>query len=357
MTSNQNKLISIIVPVYNVEKYIACCLESILNQSYPHLEIIIVDDASTDASLAICKTYASQDTRIKIIQNKKNFGLSATRNIGLKFVKGNFVAFVDSDDWIEPESFEKYIHFASKADEKTILISGFKIIKHGKIFDKYYENYRIEDKHTALTELIKDNTFRNFMWNKLYPRTLLSSFHFDEGKTFEDIMAQYILFEKASQFIICPFIAYNYRIHKQSITNSCNLKNEFCLIMNLIDRFHILKDRHPYLLQPAIAQIFSAYINFIYFLYIKSTRHDKNIIQYRDTINTKCADLEAYITKYLPIHKKIIFLIGLKNKKSADIFIIVFKIVNTVRTLFLLSWRKRFRAREHDFTTDKTVLP
>ena len=106
-------LISIIVPVYNVEKYLSRCIESILSQSYKNLELILVDDGSTDLSYEICKKYKAEDNRV-IITNQKNAGSSVARNTGLSYAKGEFIGFVDSDDWVLPNMFDVMISKALK---------------------------------------------------------------------------------------------------------------------------------------------------------------------------------------------------------------------------------------------------
>ena len=112
---NQPHLISVIVPVYNVEKYLRQCLDSIINQTYRNLEIILVDDGSTDSSGIICDEYAQIDARIKVI-HKENGGLSSARNAGLDVCTsgGDFIAFVDSDDWLEPDMYERLYETSKK---------------------------------------------------------------------------------------------------------------------------------------------------------------------------------------------------------------------------------------------------
>ena len=110
-------MISVIVPIYNVEKYLIKCIESIINQTYKDLEIILVDDGSTDSSGKICDEFATKDNRIKVI-HKKNGGLSSARNIGLDICKGNYISFIDSDDYIELDMYEKMIKIIVKKWKK-----------------------------------------------------------------------------------------------------------------------------------------------------------------------------------------------------------------------------------------------
>lgn len=115
MTNDSSPLISIIVPVYNVEPYVSKCLESILRQTYQNIEIIIIDDGSTDGGSDICDAYAHKDKRIKVI-HQSNEGVSGARNVGLRIAKGEFIGFVDSDDWIEADMYEYLLQNIQQQD-------------------------------------------------------------------------------------------------------------------------------------------------------------------------------------------------------------------------------------------------
>ena len=126
-------LISVIVPVYNVENYLDKCIESIVNQTYKNLEIILVDDGSLDSSSKICDEWAVKDNRIKVI-HKTNGGVSSARNEGLKNANGDFIAFVDSDDWLELNMYEKLIS-KQKETNTDIVFSGYNMIIDGKTWN------------------------------------------------------------------------------------------------------------------------------------------------------------------------------------------------------------------------------
>lgn len=130
------ELISVIIPVFNVEKYLARCLDSVINQTYKNLEIILVDDGSPDKSGNICDEYTKIDTRIKVI-HKENGGVSSARNVGISIATGEYIGFVDSDDWLEPDMYEKLMEYAKKDD------SDITRIRYYKTYDdrKEYPNY------------------------------------------------------------------------------------------------------------------------------------------------------------------------------------------------------------------------
>ena len=127
-------LISVIIPVYNVEKYLSQCLDSVINQTYKNLEIICVDDSSTDNSLEILKEYAQKDTRIKIIKNEKNLGLGLTRNEGVKVAKGEYIHFLDSDDWMNLNAYEKLFDTVKKINFPDVIT--FSYFSHNQITGK-----------------------------------------------------------------------------------------------------------------------------------------------------------------------------------------------------------------------------
>ena len=132
MNISDNELISIVVPVYNVEKYLKRCLDSLVNQTYKNIEIILVNDGSTDSSLEICKGYAKKDSRVKII-SKKNEGLGYTRNEGINIAKGIYIAFIDSDDYVDENFYEKLYVSAKKYNSDMVYASFKSVDKNNKM--------------------------------------------------------------------------------------------------------------------------------------------------------------------------------------------------------------------------------
>ena len=147
----EDKKVSIIIPAYNVENYIEDCLESILNQTYTNIEVIIVNDGSTDGTLEKITPYADKDKRI-IILNQENQGVSATRNNGIEIAKGEYFAFFDADDYIPQNAIELFVK-ESKETDAEIVVSNFIRIKNGKILGKLKETKKVLDNQKALEEL------------------------------------------------------------------------------------------------------------------------------------------------------------------------------------------------------------
>ena len=212
----QNDLVSIIVPIYKVEKYLDKCIESIVGQTYKNLEIILVDDGSPDNCPAMCDLWAQKDGRIKVI-HKPNGGLSSARNAGLDISCGNFVMFVDSDDWIDESTVQSLLSIGEDAD---IIMCGFSVeYEDGTTFQENSGNKRLEGSD-ILGEFILDN-IRPEACGKLYRLDLFSETRFDETiKYAEDLDMNYRLMKKASKFISTDEGFYHYIRRAGSITST-----------------------------------------------------------------------------------------------------------------------------------------
>lgn len=242
-TFDISSLISIIVPVYKTEIYLHKCLNSIVNQTYKNLEIILVDDGSPDNCGKICDEYAAQDLRIKVI-HQNNEGLSAARNAGLKIAAGDYIGFVDSDDWVDADMYE-VLYNGIIEYEAQIAICGYYDIADNKCRE-------IREKHTtvcgpgdAIHHLILDRTFTNHAWNKLYKRELFDGVLFPYGRAFEDIATTYKLFEKAQHIVCLNSSKYYYLRRKDSIIGARTIKNKADRCILIYERYNDLVKRYP----------------------------------------------------------------------------------------------------------------
>lgn len=168
-----NDKISIIIPIYNVKKYINKCIESIINQTYKNLEIILVDDGSTDGSGKICDEFKKEDNRIVVI-HKKNEGVSSARNEGLKIATGDYIGFIDADDFIEKDMYLKMINRIKKDNTKMTICNAYLEDENGvqtKNFKSDSQN--IIDSYELMHRIMEDYVFQGYMWNKLYARSLI----------------------------------------------------------------------------------------------------------------------------------------------------------------------------------------
>lgn len=219
----RNPLVSVVVPVYNVEKYISQCIESIINQTYINLEIIIVIDGSTDRSEEICESYKKMDTRIKIIR-QRNQGLSAARNTGILSARGELICFVDSDDFIKIEMIEKMVDAKLKYNAQMV-IAG--IIRYHSDEEYYNISVATEKAITAeevLESILTDDIIGNYSWNKLYDRTLFENILFPENKVYEDVYTIYKVISKCKRLYVLSDSFYFYRQRRGSLTHRPSLK-------------------------------------------------------------------------------------------------------------------------------------
>ncbi|WP_346867985.1 MULTISPECIES: glycosyltransferase family 2 protein [unclassified Clostridium] len=224
MMDNVNSpIISVIIPIYNVEEFLPKCIDSVLNQTLKNVEIILVDDGSTDNSSIICDEYALLDNRITVI-HKKNEGLSASRNIGIDVAKGNYLAFVDSDDWIEESMFEIMYNTIVTNDADMVVCNYYE--DYGmksyipKVAKAYYSEKKCFNNVQALEQLYKINWIFSLSWNKLYRKRLFGSFRYKEKVCFEDEFIIHNLLFKCNKVIYLPQYFYHYYQREGSILHS-----------------------------------------------------------------------------------------------------------------------------------------
>ena len=230
------ELVSIIVPVYNVKEYVVKCIESIIAQTYKNIEIIIVDDGSTDGSGEICDSF--HDSRIKIL-HKKNGGLSSARNTGLDVASGKFICFIDSDDYIDVDMIES-LYKTCKAYESDMSICRYHIVGSNisdecEMSDKLHVYSGIE----ALEEMLKGK-IKSLAWNKMYRKEIFTDIRFPEGMVYEDIYIMHKLFLKCKRIVTIPNKAYYYVWRDGSIMHQYSIKNTYDNYMALRYRLNDL---------------------------------------------------------------------------------------------------------------------
>ena len=212
--------LSIIVPVYNVEKYLPKCLESLIKQTLKDIEIICVNDGSMDNSLAILKEFASRDSRIRIIDNQHQ-GVAKTRNTGIEQSTGEYIGFVDSDDYIDIDFFEKLYNSATKSNSDIAIAS---ILKHKNFFNIYNAKYTKEETAITIQDKIKlcedKKHFFFYAWNKIYHSGFIkeNNIKFSEGQIYEDVMFAIKALYYSNKIISVYGTKYHYIEHKNSLT-------------------------------------------------------------------------------------------------------------------------------------------
>ncbi|MDD3013606.1 MAG: glycosyltransferase [Candidatus Gastranaerophilales bacterium] len=233
-----NDLVSIIIPVYNVEKYLTACLESVVNQDYKNVEVILVNDGSSDGSPEICDKYASKDNRIIVI-HKGNSGVSSARNEALKVAKGKYVTFVDSDDLIRPNMIDRLVDDISTYSA-DIAVCGTEIFyeKNYPDLNKLYSNDKkyIYDGEDALKDLLYQKNITNALHGKLYKKSLFDDANFSEDLAIgEDLYINYQLFSVAKKIVRINDQLYLYLQREGSAINSSTYKKRMSLINKLLD--------------------------------------------------------------------------------------------------------------------------
>lgn len=297
------ELISIIIPVYNVEKYLEKCVDSIINQTYKNIEIILVDDGSKDNSGKLCDSIKEKDDRIKVI-HKQNGGLSDARNAGLKIAKGKYIGFVDSDDYVAEDMYQT-LYSLSRENNADISIVSYYEIYGGKVISaRDSKNLEVYDKIDAMKEVLIDRSIQSYAWNKLFKRELFEDIEFPTNKNFEDIATTLLLFEKANTVVLLEDPKYYYVRRDDSIVGVKNYKTYKDYLDVIYDKYLYLDGKYEEL------DLYNAYnyiINMIwvytiivtfdlndvyeefnkqYDLFIKLvTKYDNEIIEKLDTYN------------------------------------------------------------------------
>lgn len=226
-------LVSIIIPIYNVEKYLEKCIKSIINQTYRNLEIILINDGSTDESAKICEEYKKLDNRIEFI-NKKNGGAASAKNEGLKMATGDYITFVDSDDFIEPDMIEYMVNTIKKYNSDIVQCSFTNLYKNTeKIKQDTIVEQKISSKDFLALFLTKWDS--SLFWNKLFKREIIENVFFKEGRCIDDEFFTYKCVINSKSIVTSNKIVYNYRMRKSGLMKSKSSQKQ------------ILKDRVDYL--------------------------------------------------------------------------------------------------------------
>lgn len=258
-------LISIVIPVYNVEKYLRQCIDSVINQSYKNIEIILINDGSTDGSGTICNSYLNKDKRVKVI-HKQNGGASDSRNKGIDIAKGEYIIFLDSDDyWTDTNSLYKIVNKLSK---KKVDVLSFGYVKFNEesnksIIFKIEENNKLKsDKYSQLKYMISNNYYIACPCNKVIRLNLIKKeqLYFKLGITSEDIDWCTRLMIKAKSFDTINDNFYVYRQRSNSVTHTIQLKNIQDLRDNIVNSLDYINHE----IDKKLRKLYMSYIAYQY---------------------------------------------------------------------------------------------
>lgn len=251
--------ISVIVPMYNVQKYIRANVESLINQKYKNLEIIYVDDGSTDDSGKIIDEYANKDNRIKVI-HKENAGVSIARNIGLKNTTGDFITFADSDDIVDEREYE-VLYNLIKTHNADASFCELKRFYEGEEIIKSDSESTIVELNTseALSKILLDRNVGNYFPIKMFKKELFDNIYFPEGKAYEDVATLYKVIDKAKKIVYKNEKLYYYLVGREGSTTSTFSEKK------IKDSMEAYYSQYKFLIQK-----YDTIKNFIYTEYIKS---------------------------------------------------------------------------------------
>ena len=274
----EKELVTIIVPIYNVEKYLKECIESIINQTYKNLEIILVNDGSTDDSLKICMNYKKKDNRIVII-NKTNGGLSDARNKGIDAANGKYICFVDSDDYIS-SAYVELLYNEARKNNTDIVLCGIKYVNdEKKILSEYaYKKNFVKSGKELLIDYYQENGVEVIVaWNKLYKRELFNTYRYNVGKIHEDEFLTYKILYNLDKVSIISDKLYYYRKNDTSIVNKkFNLKR-LDLLEALENRMRFFKEKSENKLYILTVELYVWVLKDFYVKTKKYIDHSKNI--------------------------------------------------------------------------------
>ena len=273
-----NSLVSIIVPVYNVEQYLHRCIDSIINQTYKRIELILVDDGSTDKSGIICDDYLSKDDRIKVI-HQKNKGLSGARNTAIKVAHGDYLVFIDSDDWVEEDYIEIGLKDIEKYGAQISVTSLLQVYENNKcIPSTTAEKTVCMNKLEALSCYMFTEYLTPCVCGKIWQRDLWDDIWCPEGKLFEDQYTTYKLLEKAECIVFNPVPKYNYYKREGSIGHSSFTNRTYDLYIGVEEAYNYLKNKYPIIEKDLTVGKMTWDIVFINMMY-NANEKDKAVIK------------------------------------------------------------------------------
>lgn len=279
-------LISVIVPVYKVEKYLDRCVESIVGQTYSNLEIILVDDGSPDHCPVMCDAWADKDNRIKVI-HKENGGLSDARNAGMEAADGELIGFVDSDDWIAPDMYQ-CLYEAMEADNSDMAACGVKKVwENGKSTEMLTgSGCCVLNRTEAMKALIEESWLKHPVWYKLYKAELIRDIRFPVGKYHEDVFWSYRAVGAAENVSVTDHTGYYYWQRSESI-----MGEDYSL--KRLDAIEALEARQVYLEKhfPELA------VNGRHSLWFSCIYHGQNLLQHFS--GQECSDAFQYLNNVL----------------------------------------------------------
>lgn len=294
---SQRALVSVIIPVYNVREYLVECVDSILAQTYEKLEIILIDDGSSDTSSDICDQYANKYEMITVI-HQENRGLSAARNVALNIATGEYVTFVDSDDYVSKEFVEYLLKIALENDAELTMCDTYKFFDNDSIkLANERDTPKCYNAESALEDMLYRKNITSYACAKLYKRELFEEIRFPEGQLFEDLFTIYKIIDLCSNICWGSAQMYFYRQRRGSIVNSKFDERKLSVVKAGVQIEKFVKSNYPAIENAAISKIFVSAVD-----------------QYRRIPNDSRYDVEKNYLESLIYKNRRIVLWDKKNK-------------------------------------------
>lgn len=293
-------LISVIVPIYKVESYLRRCLDSIVNQTYTNLEIILVDDGSPDKCPAICDEYAKKDERIIVI-HKKNGGLSDARNAAIDISKGEYLAFIDSDDWVSSDYIEILLRNAIQ-EKADISITSFKEVTEDSPVQSSNNFSKIEifNNQELLNQLcLGKHKELMSVWGKIFKRECFKNIRFPVGKLYEDARTNYKIYYSIKKACLVKKVTYFYLLRPSGIMGQT--KSAISVLDAMIDRYHFCKQKK----EELAAEFCTISLSWdLLFLYSIKNKHDSTCFKNMDELSLFFKEIKKDFFK-LPFRYKL----------------------------------------------------
>lgn len=272
----ETALISIIVPVYNVEKWLERCIQSLVDQTYKTLEIIFIDDGSTDASSTICEKWAKKDHRITVL-HQEHTGVSVARNLGIDMAHGKYISFVDSDDWVDRGFIE--ILYQLMVDYQCDLAECGSYETWGEVHSTSYEvTANVHTKYEAMEAHLKDTQYTCVIWNKMYKREIIKV-RFPEGKLHEDLFWIYQIVNQCTKLVHTAVPLYYHFHRSDSITGGqYTLSRIADLLEGGFERCQFVTKQYPELADMVRVQYFMQSFWFVQYIKRKKINQGKDRI-------------------------------------------------------------------------------
>ena len=271
-------LISVIVPIYKVEKYLHRCIDSIRNQEYKNLEILLVDDGSPDNCGLICDKYAKKDKRIKVI-HKKNGGLSDARNSALDVMNGEYVTFVDSDDYVT-DMYIYNLYNALRDSDVRMAVSGFENVfeEHRNLQGETYKEILVYSAEECLMKMFYQEGMETTAWGKLYHRSLFEDIRYPLSKLYEDISVTYKLICKCEKIAFIENRDYFYFQRKDSIQYQEFTIQKLDAIYHMQEVYSFIEDKYPKLKDAVVCRYFSILSNILFQIKVGEYEKEKEYL-------------------------------------------------------------------------------